>query len=138
MKTIETTLKYPFFIIILVSLGVIFQSCDKKKAGKLTGSYNCNVVQTTFTEPLENGDSWTEISIEKVENIEVKSNAEFVEILGHSIHIDSLKNENLYVEYCDIPSCSLFKLRFKEDSVFITVKSGGLGGYVIESYKGVK
>ena len=115
-----------YILIIIVGL---FYSCDKHHAKKLSGTYSCKVEYHYWDITP------TTIDSTYFEDIEVKQEGKNVIVLGYSIHIDSLwKEKEHYNGYIH----DYIKVLFKNDRVYITRSSGGLGGNASWIYEGIK
>jgi len=107
----------------------LITGCDKHHAKKLSGTYYCGVEYHYWDMTPSNIDSTY------MEEIEIKQDGKNVIVLGTSIHVDSLWNEQEYYEgYIH----NYIKVLFKNDSVYIVRSGGGLGGNASWNYKGVK
>lgn len=119
----------PFQLLILfLFFGLLF-SCDKHRAKKLSGTYSCKVDYHYWDMTPSTIDSTYH------EDLEIKQNGKNVMVFGTSIPIDSLWKEKEYsVGYVH----NYMKVLFKNDSIYITRSSGGLGGNASWKYKGIK
>lgn len=113
-----------------VLLVFLLVSCDKLQARKFAGTYRCTVDHYAWV--LNQG---VIADTTYVENIEIKRKGKFVIVMGRSIHVDSLRNENTYKEG---QYSNYFSVLFKKDSVYIEMMSGGLGGNSSWKYAGRK
>lgn len=105
-------------------------SCDKIKARKFSGKYRCTVDHYAW---IMNQGVIADTSY--VEDIEIKRAGKMVNVMGRSIHVDSLRDENIYKEG---QSNNYFSVLFKKDSIYIESMSGGLGGNSSWMYAGRK
>lgn len=69
------------------------------------------------------------------EDLEIAQDGKYVLVLGTKIHIDSLWKEKQYMKG-DIHG--FLQVLFKNDSVYITKSSGGMGGNGTIIYEGIK
>lgn len=113
-----------------VLLVFLLVSCDKMKARKFAGKYRCTVDHYAW---VMNQGVIADTTF--VEDIEIKREGKFVIVMGRSIHVDSLRNENTYKEG---QYSNYFSVLFKKDSVYIEMMSGGLGGNSSWKYAGRK
>lgn len=113
-----------------VLLVFLLVSCDKMKARKFAGTYRCSVDHYAWV--LNQG---VIADTTYVEDIEIKREGKFVIVMGRSIHVDSLRNENTYKEG---QYNNYFSVLFKKDSIYIEFMSGGLGGNSSWNYAGRK
>lgn len=124
MKTRRT-----FQLVILILFTGFFLSCDKHHAKKLSGTYSCKVAYHYWDMTPSTIDSTYQ------EDLEIKRNGKNVIVLGTSIPIDSLWKEKEYsIGYVH----GYMKVLFRNDSVYITRSSGGLGGNASWKYQGIK
>lgn len=116
---------FTFFTVFVLSL----TSCDKFHAKKLTGTYSCEVDYHYW--------DMTPLIIDSTyhEDIESTRQGKNVIVLGTSIPIDSLWKEK---EYYEGNVHDYITVLFKDDSVYITRSSGGLGGGCTLKYSGRK
>lgn len=124
MKTLN-----PFQLLILLAFIGLFSSCDKYHAKKLSGTYSCKVDYHYWDMTPTNTDSTYH------EDLEIKQNGKNVIVFGTSIPIDSLwKEKEYYIGYVH----NYMNVLFRNDSVYITRSSGGLGGNASWKYQGIK
>lgn len=103
---------------IVIGLLLLFVSCDKRLTNKLSGKYECQVYQKTFS--LNNGSSDSTF----YDIIDVKSKNHKIIVRNWEVYVDSLRNENLYKEGVYPVS---YSLQFISDSMFYHAWSGGQG-----------
>src|SRR5688500_19290722 len=106
------TLKIPvngFCLFILIGL-IILAGCDKRDAKKLFGTYKCEV--TSHSWGMNQSSAYTTYTKE----VNVNLDGKFVKIFSYSIHIDKLRDENIYSEPV---GHSTFQVQFKNDSIYI-------------------
>lgn len=116
---------FTFFTVFVLLL----TSCDKYHAKKLAGTYSCEVDYHYW--------DMTPLVIDSTyhEDIEISRERKNVIVLGTSIPIDSLWKEK---EYYEGNVHDYITVLFKDDSVYITRSSGGLGGGGTLRYSGRK
>lgn len=116
---------FTFFTVFVLLL----TSCDKYHAKKLAGTYSCEVDYHYW--------DMTPLVIDSTyhEDIEISREGKNVIVLGTSIPIDSLWKEK---EYYEGNVHDYITVLFKDDSVYITRSSGGLGGGGTLRYSGRK
>jgi hypothetical protein len=122
--------RYRFLQYVLLSMVlVVVVSCEKYRAKKLSGTYDCTV-QYHYWDML-NGESDSTFS----KQIEITRDKKKVVVLGVPILADSLWEG----QECSrgLPS-NYFAVRFLKDSVFITQSAGGQGGNSTLVYAGKK
>ncbi len=118
--------------IFALTLGsILFFACDKYKAKKLAGDYDCTVQVSSFN---MNSGFYDTV---KQEVINIGRNGKNLIILGREIHVDSLRNSHRYVEG-NVSAGFLFWVYFSEDSLYAETWGGGLGGNGSCTYKGRK
>lgn len=117
-------------LISICMISLLFVSCDKMKARKFAGKYRCTVDHYAW---IMNQGVIADTTY--VEDVEIKREGKFVVVMGRSIHVDSLRNENTYKEG---QYNNYFSVLFKKDSVYIEMMSGGLGGNSSWKYAGRK
>lgn len=119
----------PFQPLILLACFALLLSCDKHRAKKLSGTYSCRVDYHYWDMTPSTSDSTYQ------EDLEIKQDGKQVIVLGTSIPIDSLwKEKEYYIGYVH----NYMNVLFKNDSLYITRSSGGLGGNASWKYRGVK
>lgn len=118
------------YIAFLISTFIVLlTSCDKHHAKKLAGTYSCTVEYHYWDI------SPTLIDSMYTEDINIEQDGKFIVVLGTRIHVDSLWKEK---EYSTGHVYNYIKVLFKNDRVYITRTSGGLGGGASRSYEGNK
>jgi hypothetical protein len=124
MKTKKT-----FQFLIISSFTLLLFSCDKYHTKRLSGTYACSVDYHYW--------DMTPVIIDTMynEDLEIAQDGKYVLVLGTKIHIDSLWKEKQYMEG-DIHG--FLQVLFKNDSVYITKSSGGMGGNGTIIYEGIK
>lgn len=116
-----------FFLCCVVLIS--FASCDKYHAKKLAGVYFCEVKYSYWDMTPTNIDSTYN------QEIEITQKGKELDVLGYKVHIDSLWNEK---EYMVGGVHNYLNTLFRDDSVYITSYSGGLGGGATWKYAGSK
>lgn len=121
--------QYIIVLICITTVISIIQSCDKHRAKKLAGIYDCevNYYYWDMTPKI--------IDTSYNERLEIKQNGKFLTVLAYTIHIDSLWEGK---EYYNGDVHNYIKVQFKKDSLYLTKNSGGLGGNSSFIYKGKK
>ncbi len=106
-----------------------FVGCDKHRAKKYAGDYDCEVNHTSYSiAPSYFDTSYKEL-------IHITRTGKYLNILDYQVHIDSLWKDKQYQEgYVH----RYFRVQFIDDSVYILISGGGLGGGYSYSYKGLK
>ena len=114
---------------ILTAFILLLASCDKHHAKKLSGTYSCRVQYNYW--------DMTPLHIDSVyyEDIEIEQDGKLVKVAGTSIHIDSLWEEKEYEQW---NIYGYLKVLFRNDSVYILISNGGLGGSSTLRYEGMK
>lgn len=124
MKILSSFLFFAVFTTIL-----LLNSCDKYHAKKLAGIYSCKVdYRLSSMNNYINDSTYSE-------DIEIVQSGKFVNVLGASIHIDSLWKEK---EYTENNHPNYLTVLFKNDKVFITESYVALGGHSSRTYEGEK
>lgn len=119
-----------FFLITLVAAILSStMSCDKHHAKKLAGTYACKV-DYHYWDMMP-----THFDTTYFEDVEVEQGGRNVIVFGISIDIDSLWKGK---EYSQGYIHSYMNVLFRNNSVYITTSSGGLGGNSSSKYAGVK
>lgn len=119
----------PLFTLVLYGLLALTNSCDKYHSKKLAGTYTCKVDYHYWDmTPMDFDTTY-------YEDIDITRDRNDLIILGYRIHIDSLWKEKEFtvgdVHY-------FMTVLFREDNVYITHHSGGLGGGATRNYNGHK
>lgn len=135
INRIKTTgifiIKLPGLAILLFGIFqlILFNGCDKQHAKELAGNYNC-IVQYNYWDMIP-----TSIDSTYSETLEVTRSGKFLTVLNHEVHIDSLWNGQEYYEgYIH----NYIKIRFQNETIFVTSHFGGLGGGATWKYEGNK
>ena len=116
-----------FLIVIAVSMMVL--SCDKYRARRWSGTYNCKIHYLYWDMTPKNVDSTY------YGTVEVNQKKRSIVIFGHEIPVDSLRDEKLYYEgYVH----NYIQVQFKGDSIYYLYSGGGLGGNGSYEYRGIK
>jgi hypothetical protein len=114
---------------ILLATSILFISCDKHRAKKLSGTYYCKV-DYNFNDYSE-----TNYDSTYYKELEVLQDGKFIKIKNMSFHIDSLwKEKEIYKDN----HSKKVHLQFKNDSIYYTIIAGGLGAAYTYSYTGIK
>lgn len=116
-----------FLIVIAVTMMVL--SCDKYRARRWSGKYNCQVHYHYWDgTPLIKDSVYQEV-------IEVTHLKNKIVLFGHGIPVDSLRDEKRYYEgYVH----NYIEVQLKGDSIYYLYSSGGLGGNASFEYRGIK
>ena len=118
-----------FNLFILLILSVAISGCDKHHSKKLSGTYSCKVsynhwdMTPSFIDTTYN------------EDILIEQDGKYLLVMGYAIHIDSLRGEK---EYNNGYLSNYMKVIFRNDSIYLTKSSGGLGGNSTWDYQGRK
>lgn len=118
---------FAFFVCSIFLFLVL--SCDKYHAKRLAGTYACTVDYHYW--------DMTPVVIDSTykEDIEITQEGKNVVVLGVAIPVDSLWKEN---EYYQGNVHDYMTVLFRDDSVYITRSSSGLGGGGTLTYSGKK
>lgn len=117
--------------LILTSLLILnLIGCDKHKAKRLSGIYDCDVTYSTWN--LNDGSSDTSYTSE----FEITQDYKHLIIASHRIHVDSIRGERLYKQGSHNSNITVqFKKGKKLD---LSLYWGGLGGGSSYEIKGIR
>ena len=116
--------------IILISFFLIISSCSKDKVQHpFAGSYDCTVNHSYWDMTGNNSSS---ISYEIVDVLLIEDS---IEVFGARVHADSIVEGQSYFFG---GSSNYMSFQFKNDSIYTSHFSGGLGGGSSTSYAGKK
>jgi len=118
------------FLAPLLFISIFFVSCDKYHAHKLSGTYKC---QVHFYSWIMN--QGVVIDTTYSEDLEIQKDGKNLIVLQNTIHIDSVWQGN---EYYQGDVHDYLTVQFRNDSIYVTRSSGGLGGNGSRTYAGVK
>ena len=118
------------FPALLLFISIFFSSCDKYHARKFSGTYYCQVHYYYW---IMNQGILADTNY--MEDIEIKREGKKLIVLENEVHIDSLWKDK---EYFQGDAHNYLKVQFKNDKVYVTSSSGGLGGNASWKYVGVK
>lgn len=118
-----------FILTFSLTCVLLFASCDKFHARKLSGTYTCQIHISSYLM----GSYTTDTSY--TDNLIVEHKGKNVIILNNTIPVDSLWGGHVY--YVG-NGPNFFKLQFINDSVYYSSHSGGLGGGYSAYYAGKK
>lgn len=118
-----------FLLLNCVLFLCVSLSCDKYHAKKTAGTYTCDV-DYHYSDGTP-----TTIDTAYTEKLIVQQKGKNITVLNYEIHIDSLWKEK---EYLTGQIHNYIKVKFVNDSIYLTHSSGGLGGNSTWIYKGKK
>ncbi|HRP52185.1 MAG TPA: hypothetical protein PLI97_01605 [Fluviicola sp.] len=108
-----------FSIIVFFLLG-----CDKYKAKKMAGIYDCKVHSSYFTGGTSNDSDYEEA-------LEIKQDGKNLVIFNELFHVDLFRHENVY-------TLGGGSIQFVKDCVFIKLSSVSPGAKFFKEYRGRK
>ena len=109
-------------------MGFMLSACEKKQPKKLTEKYYCSIRHYSWTGGLQYDTIYHD-------TIEVKREGDYITLLGNHFHVDSVWRGNPYSEgYVHDHR----EIQFKNDSIYFSTYSGGLGGGDGSDYMGIK
>ncbi len=118
------------FLAPLLFISIFFASCDKYHARKLSGTYRC---QVHFYSWIMNQGVVSDTIYS--EDLDIQQDGKNLIVLQNTIPIDSVwKGKEFYQG--DVHD--YLTVRFRNDSIYVTRSSGGLGGNGSRTYAGVK
>jgi hypothetical protein len=119
----------PFLLVCIFMIIVSFLiiSCDKQRAKRLSGNYNCTVDYTYWDITPQHIDSTY------TETVEVKAEGDILDVLGYKIPVDSVTDEQVFIT---TGHHFYLNVQFKNDSLYFKTTSSGLGGGATYVYRG--